>query len=226
MHSSDCDLSVDDLWSSFREELTSDVKRFIPHRFTSSRNGLPYMSSSLKCLMRKRDNRRTRKDPCYKTIKHEVQKKLCAAYWQYVEEIITPMNDEDSMGANKRFWGLFKHSKSDSKGVPPLRYQGTLITNAAGKATVLNSHFQSVFTSHVPSDLKPRSLNQCDRAFDHTPNHTPSMPPISIPTAGIAKLLDKLKPPMAAGPDGIFPMVLRELSSVIAAALQKIFGKS
>ena len=116
-----------------------------------------------------------------------------------MEEIITPMNDEDSMGANKCFWGLFKHSKSDSKGVPPLRYQGTLITNAAGKATVLNSYFQSVFTSHAPSDLKPRSLNQCDRAFDHTPNHTPTMPPISIPMAGIAKLLDKLKPHMAAG---------------------------
>ena len=56
--------------------------------------------------------------------------------------------------------------------------------------------------------------------------HTPTMPPISIPTAGIAKLLNKLKPHMAAGPDGIFPMVLGELSSVIAATLQKIFGKS
>ena len=125
--------------------------------------------------MRKRDNPRTVKDPCYKTIKHEVQKKLSAAYWQYVEEIITPINDEDLMGANKRFWGLFKHSKSDSKGVPPLKHQGTLITNAAGKATVLNSYFQSVFTSHVPSDLKPRSLTQCDRVFDHTPNCVPSI---------------------------------------------------
>ena len=37
------------------------------------------------------------------------------------------------MGANKRLWGLFK---SDSKGVPPLRHQGNLITNAAVKATV------------------------------------------------------------------------------------------
>ena len=125
--------------------------------------------------MRKRDNPRTVKVPCYKTIKHEVQKKLCAAYWQYVEEIITPMNDEDSMEANKRFGGLFKHSKSDSKGVPPLKHQGTLITNAAGKATVLNSYFQSVFTSHVPSYLKPRSLTQCDRVVDHTPNCVPSI---------------------------------------------------
>ena len=51
--------------------------------------------------MRKRDRLRARKDPRYMTIKREVQKKLCAALWQYVEEIITPMNDEDLKGANK-----------------------------------------------------------------------------------------------------------------------------
>ena len=158
VHSTDCDLSIDDLWFSFREELTSGIKRFIPHRFTSSRNGLPYVSPSLKCLMLKRDTLHARKDCCNKSIKHEVQKKLCAAYWQCVEEIITPTNDEDSMGANKRLWSLFNHSKSDSKGVPPLKRHGNLITNVAGKAIVLNSYFQSVFTSHVPLATSSKSM--------------------------------------------------------------------
>ena len=88
VHSTDCDLSINDLWSSFREELTSGIKRFIPHRFTSSRNCLPYVSLSLKRLMWKRDRLHTKKDPRYQTIQHEVQKKLRAAYWQYLEEII------------------------------------------------------------------------------------------------------------------------------------------
>ena len=78
--------------------------------------------------MRKRDKLHARKDPRYKTIKHQVQKKFPAAYSQYVEEIITPTNDEDSMGGNKQLWGFFKPFKSDSK--------NNLITNAAGKATV------------------------------------------------------------------------------------------
>ena len=52
------------------------------------------------------------------------------------------------------------------------------------------------------------------------------MPPISITTAAITKLLNYLKPHIVTGPDGISPTVLRELSSVIAAALQKIFSKS
>ena len=42
VHSTDYDLSINEL-SSFREESTSGIKRFIPHRFTSSRNGLLYM---------------------------------------------------------------------------------------------------------------------------------------------------------------------------------------
>ena len=92
--------------------------------------------------MRKRDKLHARKDPRYKTIKHQVQKKFRAAYWQYVEKIITPTNDEDSMGANKQLWGLFQRFKSDSEGVPPLKHQNNLITNAAGKATVLNRYFK------------------------------------------------------------------------------------
>ena len=37
----------------------------------------------------------------------------------------------------KRLWGLFKHSKCDSKGALPLKHQGTTcVTNAASKATV------------------------------------------------------------------------------------------
>ena len=94
------------------------------------------------------------KDPRYKAIKHKVQKKLRDAYWQYVEESITPTNDEDSMGANKRLWGLLKHFKSDSTGMPSLKHQGNLTTKAVSKATILNSYFQSVFTSHVPFRVK------------------------------------------------------------------------
>ena len=52
------------------------------------------------------------------------------------------------------------------------------------------------------------------------------MPPISVTTTGIAKLLDNLNPHKATGPDCLSPMVLRELCSLIAPALQKIFSKS
>ena len=138
--------------------------------------------------------------------KHEVQKKLCATYWQYVEEIITPTNGEDSMGTNKRLWGLFKHSKSDSKGVPPPKNQGHLITNVACEVTILNRYVLSVFTSHVLLDLKQLCQSKYDRVFDHTP----FIPPISIRTAGDTKLSDNLKPHRATWLDDLSPMVLWE----------------
>ena len=113
---------------------------------------------------------------------------------QGVENVFCLFNLKSrSHGLIFRLWGLFKHSKCDRKGVLPLKHQGNIITNAAAKATILNSYFQSVFTSHVPLNLKQLCENQCDRVFDHTPNSSPSMPPISITTAGIAKLLDNLK---------------------------------
>ena len=120
--------------------------------------------------MRKRDKHHARKDPRYKTIKHTVQKKLRSAYWQYVEDIISPKSDDNSLGAKKRFRGLFKHLKTEIKGVPPLKHQSNLISNAAGKAAVLNSYFQSVFTSHEPLDLKQLCQKQCDRNLEYPPN--------------------------------------------------------
>ena len=85
-----------------------------------------HVSPSLKRLMRRRDKLHARKDPRYKTIKHEVQKKLRAAYWQHVEEIIAPTNEEDSMGANKRLWGLFNLS-------PPNLTQGGTTSQTSGQ---------------------------------------------------------------------------------------------
>ena len=64
------------------------------------------------------------KDPRYKAIKHKVQKKLRDAYWQYVEESITPTNDEDLIGANKRLWGLFTAWSATSKTSGQLNNQG------------------------------------------------------------------------------------------------------
>ena len=176
--------------------------------------------------MRKRDKHHARKDPRYKTIKHTVQKKLRSAYWQYVEDIISPKSDDNSLGAKKRFRGLFKHLKTEIKGVPPLKHQSNLISNAAGKAAVLNSYFQSVFTSHEPLDLKQLCQKQCDRNLEYPPNRDPFRPPISITTTGIAKLLNNLNTHKAAWPDGISLMVLKELSSVTAPVLQIIFCRS
>ena len=52
------------------------------------------------------------------------------------------------------------------------------------------------------------------------------MPPFTIGSEGICKLLKALQPNKAAGPDKISPMILRELRDQISDILQIIFTKS
>ena len=54
----------------------------------------------------------------------------------------------------------------------------------------------------------------------------PSAPEITITLNGIQKLLAKLNPNKAAGPDNIKPRILKELSNEIAPILLIIFRKS
>ena len=108
------------------------------------------------------------------------------------------------MGVNKRLWG------SGTAGVTTSQTSGQL-NKQCGR---LGDRFKQLFpiSFHEPCSLRFEAilLNHCNCVFDHIPNHTPSMPPISITTAGIAKLSNTLKPNKAPEPDGLSPM---ELSS-------------
>ena len=50
--------------------------------------------------------------------------------------------------------------------LPPSSDEDSMGANAAGKATVLNSYLQSVFTSHVPLDLKQRIISLSTRGLE------------------------------------------------------------
>ena len=52
------------------------------------------------------------------------------------------------------------------------------------------------------------------------------MPDICINLTGITKLLSNLRPDKAAGPDDIWPIVLKEHRSEIAPIIQLIFERS
>lgn len=194
---------------SLQDELMS-LNEFVPSKRARSKNRLPYVDQELRRQMRQRDKLHSRKDPKYKKLKHLVQKKLRAAHWKYVEEVITPSSDSvEAMGqANKRFWSLFKCSKADSTGVPSLKSQGRLVSDAKGKASLLNTTF-SAFTSGNASPVLPRD----------TCSPYPSMSDICITPVGIEKLLNNQNPHKAARPDKIQPMVLKQLAQTIAPIL-------
>ena len=44
----------------------------------------------------------------------------------------------------KRFWSFIKKLRKDSNGTQPLKVDGNLITDSKEKASIFNSHFESV----------------------------------------------------------------------------------
>ena len=176
--------------------------------------------------MRKRDKQHACKDPWYKGLKHVVQKKLRSAYYQYVEDIINPCDNDNPLEANKHFFSLLNHAKSDNTGVHPLKNNRTLISDPKGKALLLNTYFQSVFTRESPLSRKKHGQKTI---LDNTQEDSfqyPTMPETIITCDGIIRLLKNLKSRKAAGPDDLMPAVLKELSTEIAPVLQKIYSNS
>jgi hypothetical protein len=74
----------------------------------------------------------------FKHLKQTIQRKSRQAYWKYIEEIVTPENNEEVHFLPKRFWTYIKHKKSDKSGVAPLRKNGRLETDPINKANILN----------------------------------------------------------------------------------------
>jgi hypothetical protein len=90
-----------------------------------------------------------------------------------------------------------------------------LFTAPKDKANILNSQYESVFTREDLSDVP-------------TPSGTPfpGMADISVSEEGVRKLLSKLNPHKASGPDEIPARVLKECSTELAPFLTIIFSKT
>ena len=216
--------STDELWCIFRDGLQEGIRRFIPHKTAKSKDNFPWITADIRKMMRKRDKLYSRQKSSrtaenisqFKSLKHRVQREVRSAYWNYVESIIEPMDEEKPYEGMKRFWTLMKHARSDSGGIAPLRDQGQLVSDARGKAEILNRQFESVFT-------KDQTATQ-DVPSPSSPFLT--APDIHITSEGVLKLLSNLKPHKAAGPDQISPRIMKEMAVTLAPTLTTIFQKS
>ena len=90
------------------------------------------------------------------------------------------------------------------------------------QADLLNNHFFSVFSLQMPMKLSIL----CKYFTNLFPNHENDMPEIQVTENGVLKLLQALNISKAAGPDGIRPGVLIELSSELAAIFTLLFQAS
>ena len=151
----------------------------------------------------------------HKKLKHQIQTEIRQAYWAYISSIITPLESDKT--PSKSFWSFVKRNRTENIQISALKSNvtGDLVTDPTGKANILNSQFQSVFTKETPL------------TNDHKrPQSYPDIPDILFTVPGVQKLLEGLNPRKACGPDLLPPRVLKELAPIIAPTLTDLFNRS
>ena len=196
---------------------------------TKTKYSLPWIDSSIKRLIRKRDKLyfRARKSSSpdlknhYKRFRAHVQKSIRDAYWKHVTNIFSLENDSpdpDCPRKNekaKKFWSFVKSLKKDASGINTLRENGILKTDTLDKANICNRQFQSAFTRETNDEIPSKGTSPFT-----------AMGEITVDPKGVTKLLNNLNIHKAPGPDGLSARVLKECSSEIAPILACIYNES
>jgi len=119
---------------------------------------------------------------------------------QFVNNIISSAFDDND---TKPFWKFVRAKRCDNNGIAPLKTDGCLYSDSQSKADIRNRQFSSVFTRENTIDIPV------------LPGVSyPSMSDIVVEPYGVEKLLSKVKPSKASGPDEIPCRVLKETCHV------------
>jgi hypothetical protein len=210
--------SIEQIWSYFRDTVMTVVNRHVPSKLARSKKSLPWLTPQLRKMLKKKSKlyktaKKSNSWGDFKKYQKQCQKQFRKAEWDYVNNIIGEGFDSNN---SKPFWNYIKSKKQDNIGVAPLKLDGNLVTDSKGKANILINQFKSVFTIEKDSNKMP----------DVPHGHITNLEHFIITTEGVQKLLKRVNPAKAVGPDGIPNIVLKTCADTIAPALTQIFQLS
>ena len=220
------------LWSIFKTEIDHLSNIHIPSKMTRSRSDLPWITSSIRKKIHKRDKlyHKVKQSKGKQThdklksnftkFKSSIQKGIRRSYVEYLDSVIFS-NDADRC-KNKKLYTFIKHKRTENAGISPLKSEGSTYTDPTQQATILNKQFESVFSK--PKVLSLKILAELKLWFEGlNPKNIKQTPDILITVTGKEKLLN-LNPNKASGPDKISPRLLKEHHK-IAPILTKVFRR-
>ena len=211
--------TVETNWSFFKQSISDAISNHVPTKTVSGRYKLPWITVHIKRLIRRKQRAfcKAKKSGTeehwqkYRTLRKAVQTQTRKAHWDYLNGLLDPAEDRQS----KNLWRYLKSQRQEASDVGTLKVEGKVADTPASKAEALNVQFSSVFT-HEDHRNRP--------VFKNSP--FPSMPEITVTTAGVKKLLERLKPRKATGPDNIPACFLQSAASELAGMLTFIFQQS
>ena len=112
-------------------------------------------------------------------------------------------------------WSYVKSKRRDQVSIPSLEANGTTVSDAQGKAELINQHFTSVFTHENTSTLPDLGASPFNTIVVD-----------NINGGGVARLLADLQGHKAHGPDGIPARLLKETAYGMAPLLTHIYKAS
>ena len=162
---------VDTNYSDFQQHVDDMLDKHVPTKLSSSRKNVPWLTLMIRRMCRKKQRlynhaKKVKKNKDrywgqYCAHQTSTSKALRKAKWDYINGILQESLNE---GNSKPFWLYIYSQKNDSKGVAPLKEDGSLFTDSRTKTDMLNTQFVSVFTRDTPGS--------------DTLLHGPSYPPI------------------------------------------------
>ena len=160
--------TVDDNWSYISQKILEATDNFIPHKMSKGKRHLPWVSSSVKRLMNKRN--RAYKKACrsgkavhvtkYKRLRNITTKRLRVAH-KYVNNVmggLTPESLEtepENAGSNgiKRAWSYLKLLRTESLVIPALVTNNRVCSSDSTKAEAVREQYDSAFIEEDRSNL-------------------------------------------------------------------------
>jgi hypothetical protein len=118
---------------------------------------------------------------------------------------------------NKVFWRYVNANRSSKAAIPDLKKpDGTKASSDEDKAETLNNQFSSVFTKEDTKNIP-----------QHTEPITPTtLSSLTVTEAMVKKKLNKLRTDKSPGPDGVHPLILKNLANTLDKPLAIIFNNS
>ncbi|CAC5393185.1 unnamed protein product [Mytilus coruscus] len=92
----------------FPPNYNTNVTNHIPHKTARQKDSLPWLTPKTTSKV--------------KNTKQKVQRE----YWNYIENIVTPKEENNQYSNMKQFWTYTNHKRTESSGMAPLRSEGLL----------------------------------------------------------------------------------------------------
>ncbi|VDI09012.1 Hypothetical predicted protein [Mytilus galloprovincialis] len=149
------------------------VANHIPHKTAKQKDSLPWLTPSLRKLIKRRDRLYKKhkkladltKTSKLKETKRMAQRELRRSYWNYNENIVTPKEENNQYSSMKRFWTYIKHQKTESSFQTSILIKFSSVKNDREKLADFVNCFQETYKHLV--DLELTHLN--DGNYDNVP---------------------------------------------------------